>query len=507
MVIHMTKFEEQIRNYMDAVFPILYIHTSEAMKARRSIVQATSDIRKLDILVWDGTDRICDLRSGRKVYTMDRFSLEDILDERMRYGEKRQILLFESIDTFIQNSEVMARLKKFAERIYVGEVDATIVIVSPTLHITPELENYVTVVEIGYLDQDEVRKTVQGFCAPQGIWLSDTLEQEFVSAFKGLSELEIESILRLAYSSSGELHKDHISLIIEQKRQIIQKAGILEMVPLKEDITDIGGLENLKTWLIRKEKVLSHMDQAQKYGVDMPKGVLIAGVPGCGKSLSAKAAAKLFNVPLLRLDMGRLLGKYVGESESNMRKAIRLVDALSPCVLWIDELEKAFAGIESGGGGGEVTTRLFGSFLTWLQEKESAAFVVATANDITKLPPELLRKGRFDEIFYVGLPQTAERRRIFQIHIGKRRPDDLPHIDLDQLATQTEGYSGADIEGVVRESVETAFAEGTECLTTESFIQAIKETSSLSELMKDQIKQLMNTFEAKSFKNASGGTH
>jgi len=237
----------------------------------------------------------------------------------------------------------------------------------------------------------------------------------------------------------------------------------------------------------------------------MPKGVLIAGIPGCGKSLSAKAAAKLFNIPLLRLDMGRLLGKYVGESESNMRKAIRLADALSPCVLWIDELEKAFAGIGEGGSGGEVTTRLFGSFLTWLQEKESAAFVVATANDITKLPPELLRKGRFDEIFYVGLPQTAERRKIFQIHIEKRRPDDLPGIDLDELAARSDGYSGADIEGVVRESVETAFAEGAASLTTENILHAMDETSSLSELMKDQITRLMDTFESKSFKNASGG--
>lgn len=501
----MTKFERQIRNYMDAVFPILYIHTSEAIKARRSIVEATSDIRKIDILGWDGTDRICDLRSGIKRYTMDRFSLETVLDERMQCGKNRQIFVLENIDTFIRNSEIMARLKKFAERIHAGKVDATIVIISPVLQITPELERYVTVVEIGYLDESEIKAVLRKFCDPLEIWLSETLEQEFTSAFKGLSEFEIESILRLAYSSSGELHKDHISLIIEQKRQIIQKAGILEMVPLKEDIKDIGGLEKLKEWFIRKGTVLSHMEKAQRYGVDMPKGVLIAGIPGCGKSLSAKAAAKLFNIPLLRLDMGRLLGKYVGESESNMRKAIRLADALSPCVLWIDELEKAFAGIGEGGSGGEVTTRLFGSFLTWLQEKESSAFVVATANDITKLPPELLRKGRFDEIFYVGLPQTAERRKIFQIHIAKRRPDDLPDIDLDKLAARSDGYSGADIEGVIRESVETAFAEGAASLTTENILHAMDETSSLSELMKDQITKLMDTFESKSFKNASGG--
>lgn len=489
----MKDFERMIRNYMDTVFPILYIHTSETTKARQCIVNVVSDIPRIDIPAWDSTDRICDLRSGRKVYTMDRFSLEDVLDERMRYSGRHQIFALENTDTFIHSPEIMARLKKFAERIYIGGVDATIVIISPSLRIPPELERYITVVEIGYLNEGEIKEIIQDFCGPLDIWISETLEQAFTSAFKGLSEFEIESILRLAYSISGELHKDHISLIIEEKHQIIQKAGILEMVPLKEDMRDIGSLETLKVWLIRKERVLSHMEQAQRYGVALPKGVLIAGIPGCGKSLSAKAAAKLFNVPLLRLNMGRLLGKYVGESEGNMRKAIRLADALAPCILWIDEMEKAFAGIGSGGSGGEVAVRLFGSFLTWLQEKDSAAFVVATANDITTLPPELLRKGRFDEIFYVGLPQAPERRNIFQIHIQKRRPQDLPHIDLDQLTDASKGYSGADIEGVVRESVEEAFARGMNSLTTGDILRVMKETCSLSELMPDQIKRLMDT--------------
>ena len=184
-----------------------------------------------------------------------------------------------------------------------------------------------------------------------------------------------------------------------------------------------------------------------------------------------------------------------------MRRAIQLAEAISPCVLWIDELEKAFAGIS--GNGNEVTVRLFGSFLTWLQEKTSTAFVVATANDITKLPPELMRKGRFDEIFYVGLPQREERRKIFEIHIRKRRPDDLPGIAMDRLLDKTEGYSGADIEGVVRESVETAYTEGRDKLTTEDILSVIQNTHCLSEIMKEPIARIEQEYKTRKFKNAS----
>lgn len=240
-----------------------------------------------------------------------------------------------------------------------------------------------------------------------------------------------------------------------------------------------------------------------EFGVTMPKGVLIAGVPGCGKSLSAKAAGSLFEVPLLRLDMGRLMGKYLGESEKNMREAIQLAEAISPCVLWVDELEKAFAGISSRGGGAEVATRLFGTFLTWMQEKTSAAFVVATANDIMKLPPELLRKGRFDEIFYVSLPNKEERRKIFEIHLNKRRKQDIDKIDMDVLVSQTEGYSGADIEGIVSESIENVFVRGEKVLTTGDISSSICSTHSLSEIMKEQIEGMAKMYEDRKFKKAS----
>ena len=307
--------------------------------------------------------------------------------------------------------------------------------------------------------------------------------------------------MALALADDGELNRKDLSLIFEQKKQMILKSGILEMIPLKESIDDIGGLENLKQWLRRKAKVIKNIQSAEKYGVDMPKGVLIAGVPGCGKSLSAKAVASLFEVPIIRLDMGKLMGKYLGESETNLRKAINLAEAISPCVLWVDELEKAFAGIGDGGGH-EVTTRLFGSFLTWMQEKTSTAFVVATANDITKLPPELLRKGRFDEIFYVGLPNAKERKKIFEIHI-KKRHQDISKVDIQKLVSMTDGYSGADIEGVVKDAVEYAFVDDKPSVTMNEFDEAIKNTNSLSVIMKDSLDKMAKEYERRKLRNAS----
>ena len=200
--------------------------------------------------------------------------------------------------------------------------------------------------------------------------------------------------------------------------------------------------------------------------------------------------------------MGRLMGKYVGESEGNLRKAIALSEAIAPCVLWIDELEKAFAGINNGGGS-EVTTRLFGNFLTWMQEKESPVFVVATANNIMNLPPELMRKGRFDEIFFVGLPNRTERRKIFEIHINKRRKNDMQYVDINKLVDLTEGYSGADIEGVVKDAIEDVFASDKDHITTDDIVKMIRNTHSLSEIMKEPLEKMNKEYKERKFKNAS----
>ena len=492
-------FKAKLVRYIDAGFPIIYINTFEEDKVDSLIPEISSG---KEVYEWNETNGYIDFETKTPLQEdctlermLDQLKTPDLLD--------RKILIFKDITSYLDEPRIVSKVKGLARMINQG-VDATVIIVSSVLVIPKDIEKYVTILEMDYLNTDEIKTIIRGFVKDNlNQQVDEKLIEEFALAFKGLTEFEILNLLALSYADDGDLTRKDLRLIFDQKQQMIKKAGILEMIPLKETIDDIGGLENLKAWFIKKAKVYKNMNNAKKYGVDMPKGVLIAGVPGCGKSLNAKAAANLFEVPLLRLDMGRLMGKYVGESEGNLRSAIALAEAISPCVLWIDELEKAFAGIGGSGGGAEVTTRLFGNFLTWMQEKESPTFVVATANDITKLRPELLRKGRFDEIFYVGLPNKEEREKIFNIHIKKRRPQDLKNIRVKELVSITEGFSGADIEGVVKDAIESAFAEDKTSIQTADVIDAIKDTHSLSEIMKDSLEKMTKEYENRKFKSAS----
>ena len=492
-------FKAKLVRYIDAGFPIIYINTFEEDKVDSLIPEISSG---KEVYEWNETNGYIDFETKAPLQEdcsfermLDQLKVPDLLD--------RKILIFKDIRPYLDEPRIVSKIKGLARMINQG-VDATVIIVSSVLVIPKDIEKYVTILEMDYLNTDEIKAVIHSFVKENlNQQVEEGLVEEFALAFKGLTEFEILNLLALSYADDGELTRKDLRLIFDQKQQMIKKAGILEMIPLKETIDDIGGLENLKVWFIKKAKVYKNMNNAKKYGVDMPKGVLIAGVPGCGKSLNAKAAANLFEVPLLRLDMGRLMGKYVGESEGNLRSAIALAEAISPCVLWIDELEKAFAGIGGSGGGAEVTTRLFGNFLTWMQEKESPTFVVATANDITQLPPELLRKGRFDEIFYVGLPNKEEREKIFNIHIRKRRPQDLKNIRVKDLVSITEGFSGADIEGVVKGAIESAFAEDKVSIQTADVIDAIKDTHSLSEIMKDTLEKMIKEYENRKFKSAS----
>lgn len=489
----------KLARYIDAGFPIIYLNTFEEDKID-SVIQEISSGK--EIYEWNETNGYIDFET--KTPMMEDCTLETMLDQLKTHEMlNRKIIILKDVNTYLEEPKIVSKIKGLV-RMISQETDATIIIISNTLAIPKELEKFITILEMDYLNSDDIKQIILDFIKERSLGsLKEELVEEFAVAFKGLTEFEIYNLLALSYADDAELTRRDLRLIFDQKQQMIRKAGILEMIPLKETIDDIGGLENLKEWFIRKAKVYKYMNKATKYGVDMPKGVLISGVPGCGKSLNAKAAANLFEVPLLRLDMGRLMGKYVGESEGNLRNAIALAEAISPCVLWIDELEKAFAGIGGDGGGAEVTTRLFGNFLTWMQEKDSPTFVVATANDITKLPPELLRKGRFDEIFYVGLPSDKEREKIFKIHINKRRPQDLKMIKISELVSKTKGFSGADIEGVIKDAVETSFADDKSSVQTQDILAAINNTHSLSEIMKDALDKMAKEYETRKFKNAS----
>lgn len=500
--------KKDLMQYRDAGYPIIFIESYEEDKTDR-IIGEIAESTRINVMEWNGAIGVCNFKTKKPKMggNSQKIMLDEFLGTLSKLSDddiSRTIIVIKDMNESLKDFQTVALLKQLAIRITAANVDECMVImISPTLFIPKDLEKYITILEQDYVGETEIVEIIHDFIENSGIpAVAPELIKKLTVTFKGLTEMEINNILALSVSADGEITQQNLDFIFEQKKQMIMKSGILEMVQLKETVDDIGGLENLKEWLRRKSVVFNDIARAESFGVGMPKGLLIAGVPGCGKSLTAKATAMLFNVPLLKLDMGRLMGKYVGESESNMRNALKLAEAISPCVLWIDELEKAFAGIGSQGGN-EVTTRLFGSFLTWMQDKTAPAFVIATANDITKMPPELLRKGRFDEIFFVDLPNKTEREMIFEVHIKKRRKKDFPNIDIPKLVSMTDGYSGADIEGVVRDGIENAFCDGKDAITTEYISQAIKNTTSLSEIMKDDLKKMKDEYTKRRLKNAT----
>ena len=302
---------------------------------------------------------------------------------------------------------------------------------------------------------------------------------------------EAENAFALAMVNDGKLDAGDINIILEEKMQVIRKTGMLEYVQSDLGIDDIGGLDNLKKWLLKRNN--SWSERAKKYCIPAPKGVLVTGVPGCGKSLTAKAMSTIWQLPLLRLDLGKIFSGIVGSSEENMRKAIATVEAVAPAILWVDEIEKGLNGVSSSNDSG-VSSRIFGTFLTWMQEKTAPVFVIATANNIDKLPPELLRKGRFDEIFFVDLPTINERKEIFKVHLQKRlkdaevctevKPNDEKLIST--LAKMTEGFIGSEIEQVVISALCDAFFEN-RALKINDFEKAIANTVPLSQTQKEQI--------------------
>lgn len=496
------KLADKLSRYIDAGFPILYVNTFEEAKVYENL-ESIADRRK--ICLWSYAKGYSVFDNYKRIYTVanETIGIKELLHTLLLDDDllEKSILVLKDAHMILNDQECVALLKEIALQIN-NKLDCNIVLISPLINIPSELEKFITFVETDFQTKDNIKDFIRNFINSYKIDpITPELLDELSNAFKGLSEYEIENLLALAIADDGELTRKDLSLVYEQKKQMVFKSGILEMIDVKENINDIGGLEDLKEWLQNKAKVVESLNKAVEYGVSVPKGVLIAGVPGCGKSLCAKATAKMFQVPLLKMDIGKLMGQYLGESERNMRKAIRLAEATAPCVLWIDELEKAFSGV--GSGGHEVTNRLFGTFLTWMQDKKEMVFVVATANNISNLPPELLRKGRFDETFYVGLPNSDERKKIIQIHINKRRKDDLKNINLNDIVNKTEGCSGADLEGIICEAIETAFVTNSESLTTAGILDIRSKTNPLYKLMKDSIDKMKKDYESKGIKPAS----
>lgn len=490
--------ENILASYIDALHPIIYINHFDFKVIDAAIAHVGQGAKCVEF------NNALGLVDFKTKSPMKDCSLEEFLKLTMDDGfEQQTFLILKDVHRELDNPKVIAYLKRIAENnLYNENYSATIFIISEVTVIPRELENYITIFDIPLPTIDEIRGIIRAFITDMEIEVDADTIDEIALSFKGLNEFQIRQILTLAYQDGGCITRGDKALILKEKEQFIKKSGMLEIVNFSESIEDIGGLENLKDWLYRKAFIFRELDKAIKFGVDVPKGIMIIGMPGCGKSLTAKATASLFEIPLVRLDVGRLLGKYVGESEENMRNALKLSEAISPCVLWIDEIEKAFAGVGGEGGGNDVTTRLFGQFLTWMQEKENTVFIVATANDISRLPPEFLRKGRFDELFFVDLPNGTERRKILEIHLKKRKKWN-ENIDSIALIKETEGYNGADLEAVVKDTIERAFIEGRTTITTADLIRSIKDTKSISCTLKDKIASIQKTVEKIDIKPAS----
>jgi SpoVK/Ycf46/Vps4 family AAA+-type ATPase len=369
----------------------------------------------------------------------------------------------------------------------------TIIFISPVLNVPVELEKDIAVIDYPLPDREEINNLLENIIKTVSkkpnikVDITPEIKEKLVDAALGLTLNEAENAFARAIVYDNVLDGKDIQIVLEEKKQVIKKSGILDYFHTEETIENVGGLDNLKEWL--RKRALSFTQRAKEFGLPEPKGILLVGVQGCGKSLVAKCISNLWGLPLLRFDVGKVFSGIVGSSEENIRKTIKIAESIAPVILWIDEIEKSLSGIESSSFSDAGTSaRVFGTFITWLQEKTKPVFVVATANNIKTLPPELLRKGRFDEIFFVDLPNLEERKEIFAIHLKKRKRNP-ENFDLEILARESENFSGAEIEQVIISSLFDAFVENRD-ITTDDIIKNIKKTVPLAITMKESIEEL-----------------
>ena len=489
---------------IDVNTPIIYIHDYDFTRVDFLLKQTLGS--ETEILEWSpalGYQKIFYDEDGyilRDKYSSgENAELSDVLHNwyNQEFVKGAKYIVLRDIQDEIETPKVKSLLQMIAQRkLYDLDFELTIIINSSVNLVPKEIEKYVSFLEIPYPSEDEIKGIITEHVKTNGY---DAFDEKAIDtlmpSLKGLTLFEIDRMLDMAMSSGGTLKEEDKQMILRHKKQMVKKSGVLELVDSSEKIDSIGGLKTLKEYLSKKSNVIKRIGEAIKANVAVPKGVFIVGMPGCGKSLCAKATAALFESPLLKLDMGSLMGKYQGESEKNLRQAIKIAEAAAPCILWIDEIEKAFTGV----GGSEVLTRMFGYFLSWLQEKKSSVYVIATANNAANLPPELKRKGRFDEIFCVKLPNDEERKKIFEVHLNKCKKS--VNISSD-LIKATEGFNGADIESVINEAVEDCFINGKN-LTESVLLNFAKNTVSISKSCKKQIEEMDKIFKESNFKNAS----
>ncbi|MGE3166912.1 MAG: AAA family ATPase [Planctomycetota bacterium] len=486
---------EELELLVRARYPIVQLVTHEEERAGRLVRELGRRLSKA-VYEWTCTDGFSCTQTGKQPSAHHGGEVAGERANQTPMGaldfimgsDDSALYVLKDFHSYFDNSEVVRRVRDLVQGL--RRSYKTIVLQGPVLRLPVELEKDISVVDVPLPTAADLRNLLDRFLIdlradPRfSIELDPDDCERIAQAARGLTEAQAWRVFARAAVDDRRFVASEISEILVEKKQEIRKSGILEFYDLSAGLGEVGGLAGLKRWISQRRGAFS--DAAREYGLPQPRGLLLLGVQGCGKSLSAKAIAADLQVPLLRLDVGRIFSSYIGASEENMRKAIRTAEALAPVVLWIDEIEKGFAGARGGGvADSGASMRVFATFLTWLQEKTDPVFVVATANQIQELPPELLRKGRFDEIFFVDLPRPPERREILSIHLRKRRRDPAA-FDLEQLVTLSEGFSGAELEQVVIDGMYAGFAEQRE-VTSEDLATAIESTVPLSHTMQEDI--------------------
>jgi hypothetical protein len=466
---------------------LLVVETTEEERAE-TLLRHLADRLGLRYFTWSIARGL--QRSDRERLVDDTVDLHKALDH-IEQAAMAGIFLFRGLKPHLEQPRIAARLAELAR--WLRQRHGAVAVVAEGLELGEPIGALATTIRLPTPRPEEFASLLTyilrdvGIRMPVKVELTTEDRNSLLRALAGLTLLEAEKVLTKAIIEDGKLSADDIHRVIAAKSAVVEREGVLEYYPVEESETEIADLAGLKGWLAKRRGILLEPERARDYGLPFPKGVLLVGVPGCGKSLCAKAVAMEWQLPLLKLDPGALYNKYIGETEKNFRRAMRTAERLAPVVLWIDEIEKAF----SPGGGSEdggVSMRILGTFLSWLQDRRGDVFVIATANDVTRLPPELLRKGRFDEIFFVDLPDAESRRATFEIHL-RRRNQDPTGFDLDRLVQATDGFSGAEIEGVVVSGLYTAFAARAP-LGDGILLDEITSTQPLSRTMAEKVQQL-----------------
>jgi len=475
-----SEVDTELETLIRARYPIIYVVSWEEKRVEEAL-RAITKARNKKMYQWTVTQGMVLNPLNRDEATRDPLAALDFVME----SRDQAVFLLKDFHPFLNDTSLVRRLRDLTYALKTSY--KTLILLSPVLKLPPELEKEITVVDYALPSLEDLGKLLDSIIEsvranPQVQTQMTTEEREQVlQAALGLTATEAENVFA---KSLVERRKFDTDVILSEKEQIIRKSAILEYYRTSDAFADVGGLDLLKDWM--DKRTVAFTEKARDYGLPAPKGILILGVQGCGKSLSSKAIASLWKLPLLRMDVGKIFGGIVGQSEENIRKAIRVAESTAPNIVWIDELEKGFSGTQSSGiSDGGTTARVFGTFLAWLQDKTAPCFVVATANDVSALPPELLRKGRFDEIFFVDLPDEPEREEIFNIHLKKRRRDPA-NFDLKALSKATNGYSGAEIEQAIIAAMYDAFNQDRDILT-DDILKAAKQSIPLSETMKEKI--------------------